>query len=193
MFFRFSLGSRAQANRYIQQFTEIFTEEGRKSVRITYVVPGQPARVVCTAGMRERDAKIAAQSLLQQQQQTLKQVLTAMSQQQMKLQKAVQVQKEQHQQQQQQQQQQLIQQQVVQVAASNPTQVQIQVPNSSGHIIGSASEVCSNSNVTLNGLLTSLNPASHNGSVTVPNGDVAITPTHTPATTSTQVCFVIKD
>lgn len=163
-------------------------------------MPGQPARVVCTAGMRERDAKIAAQSLLHQQQQTLKQVLTVMSQQEMKLQKAVQVQKEQqHQQQQQQQQQhqqqqqqqQLIQQQVVQVAGANPTQVQIQVPNSSGHIIGSTSEVCSNSNVTLNGLLTSLNPASsHNGSVTVPNGEVAITPTHTPATTSTQVNFV---
>lgn len=69
---RFSLGSRAQANRYIQQFTEIFTEEGRKSVRITHVVPNQAARVICTAGMRERDAKMAA--LVQQQQQTLKQV-----------------------------------------------------------------------------------------------------------------------
>lgn len=70
---RFSLGSRAQANRYIQQFTEIFTEEGRKSVRITHVVPGQPARVICTAGMRERDAKMAA--LVHQQQQTFKQVI----------------------------------------------------------------------------------------------------------------------
>lgn len=33
---RFSLGTRAHANRYIQQFTEIFTEGGRKSVRIKY-------------------------------------------------------------------------------------------------------------------------------------------------------------
>lgn len=69
---RFSLGSRAQANRYIQQFTVIFTEEGRKSVRITHVVPGQPARVICTGGMREHNAKISA--LAQHQQHTLKQV-----------------------------------------------------------------------------------------------------------------------
>ncbi|KAJ8942575.1 hypothetical protein NQ318_010383 [Aromia moschata] len=33
---RFSLGSRANANRYVHQFTEIFTESGRKSVRIRY-------------------------------------------------------------------------------------------------------------------------------------------------------------
>ncbi|XP_065159509.1 uncharacterized protein Spt20 isoform X2 [Atheta coriaria] len=33
---RFSLGTRVQANRYIQQFTEIFTESGRKSVRVNY-------------------------------------------------------------------------------------------------------------------------------------------------------------
>lgn len=40
---RFSLGSRAHATRYIQQFTEIFTEGGRKSVR-NYkekIAPGQ--------------------------------------------------------------------------------------------------------------------------------------------------------
>uniref|UniRef100_A0A1B6EGG4 Spt20-like SEP domain-containing protein n=1 Tax=Clastoptera arizonana TaxID=38151 RepID=A0A1B6EGG4_9HEMI len=165
---RFSLGSRAQANRYIQQFTEIFTEEGRKSVRITHIVPGQPARVICTAGMRERTAKIAAQSLLQQHQQTLKQVLSAMSQQQIKLQKAVQAQKE----------------QLVQVAA--PSQTQIQVPNVSGHL-GQSSESCSNSmlsNVTINGLglISSLNPtSSHNGSVS--NGEVAPKVTHTPVAT----------
>ncbi|CAH1953984.1 unnamed protein product [Acanthoscelides obtectus] len=33
---RFSLGSKANANRYIHQFAEIFTESGRKSVRIRY-------------------------------------------------------------------------------------------------------------------------------------------------------------
>lgn len=33
---RFSLGTRAHANRYIHQFTEIFTEGGRKSVKIKY-------------------------------------------------------------------------------------------------------------------------------------------------------------
>lgn len=118
--------------------------------------------------MRERDAKMAAQSLLQQQQQTLKQVLTAMSQQQMKLQKAVQAQKEQL---------------VQQVAAPSQTQVQIQVPNVSGHL-GQSSETCSNSvlsNVTLNGLglISSINPtSSHNGSVS--NGEVAPKLSHTP-------------
>lgn len=35
---RFSLGSRANALRYIHQFTDIFTESGRKSVRIRYVL-----------------------------------------------------------------------------------------------------------------------------------------------------------
>lgn len=43
---RFSLGSRANANRYIHQFTEIFTESGRKSVRIWYgLSPGYKERV----------------------------------------------------------------------------------------------------------------------------------------------------
>lgn len=46
-------GSRLQANKYIQQFTEIFTEEGRKSVRIKHIVPGQLPRVSFTGGMRE--------------------------------------------------------------------------------------------------------------------------------------------
>ncbi|XP_032512181.2 transcription factor SPT20 homolog [Danaus plexippus] len=50
---RFSLGSRLQANKYIQQFTEIFTEEGRKSVRIKHIVPGQLPRVSFTGGMRD--------------------------------------------------------------------------------------------------------------------------------------------
>lgn len=47
------VGSRVQANKYIQQFTEIFTEEGRKSVRIKHIVPGQLPRVSFTGGMRE--------------------------------------------------------------------------------------------------------------------------------------------
>ena len=57
-----------QANRYIQQFTEIFTEEGRKSVRITHVVPGQPTRVTCTTSMRDRNARLAQQLQAQSQQ-----------------------------------------------------------------------------------------------------------------------------
>ncbi|XP_037297270.1 transcription factor SPT20 homolog isoform X2 [Manduca sexta] len=59
---RFTLGSRLQANKYIQQFTEIFTEEGRKSVRIKHIVPGQLPRVSFTGGMRE----LGQQLLLQQ-------------------------------------------------------------------------------------------------------------------------------
>uniref|UniRef100_A0A2A4JA97 Spt20-like SEP domain-containing protein n=1 Tax=Heliothis virescens TaxID=7102 RepID=A0A2A4JA97_HELVI len=59
---RFTLGSRLQANKYIQQFTEIFTEEGRKSVRIRHIVPGQLPRVSFTGGMRE----LGQQLLLQQ-------------------------------------------------------------------------------------------------------------------------------
>lgn len=51
---QFSLGTRAHANRYIQQFTEIFTEEGRKKVKITHVVPGQQPRVTCTTGLWEQ-------------------------------------------------------------------------------------------------------------------------------------------
>ncbi|KAK6637648.1 hypothetical protein RUM44_008070 [Polyplax serrata] len=60
---RFVLGSRVHANRYIQQFTEIFTEEGRKSVRITHVVPGQQQQVSYTPGMRERNAAQAKKSV----------------------------------------------------------------------------------------------------------------------------------
>ncbi|CAH2092041.1 unnamed protein product [Euphydryas editha] len=60
---RFTLGSRLQANKYIQQFTEIFTEEGRKSVRIKHIVPGQLPRVSFTGGMREMQGQ---QLLLQQ-------------------------------------------------------------------------------------------------------------------------------
>ncbi|KAL5280807.1 SUPT20H family protein [Megaselia abdita] len=37
----FVLGSRNNVNKYIKQFTEIFTEEGRKAVKITLWVPGQ--------------------------------------------------------------------------------------------------------------------------------------------------------
>ncbi len=51
---RFTLGTRPHALRYINQFTEIFTEEGRKSVKITHRVPNQQPRVTYTPGMRER-------------------------------------------------------------------------------------------------------------------------------------------
>ena len=35
---RFPLGTKTDALKYINQFTEIFTEEGRKSVEITHKV-----------------------------------------------------------------------------------------------------------------------------------------------------------
>jgi hypothetical protein len=63
------LGTRAQANHYIQQFTEIFTEEGRKNVKIQHVVPGQAPRVTCTPGMQ----RVHQQHQQQQQQQQLQQ------------------------------------------------------------------------------------------------------------------------
>ncbi|XP_066600622.1 uncharacterized protein [Prorops nasuta] len=69
---RFTLGTRAQANHYIQQFTEIFTEEGRKNVRIKHVVPGQAPRVTCTPGMQrahQAQQAQAAQLVAQQMQQ----------------------------------------------------------------------------------------------------------------------------
>ncbi|XP_022920173.1 transcription factor SPT20 homolog isoform X2 [Onthophagus taurus] len=49
---RFPLGSSAHANRYIQQFTDIFTEGGRKSVRINY-----------GSGMKEQVAQVHAAQL----------------------------------------------------------------------------------------------------------------------------------
>ena len=49
---RFELGTLTNATRYINQFTEIFTEEGRKNVKITHKVPNQPPRVSFTPGMR---------------------------------------------------------------------------------------------------------------------------------------------
>lgn len=76
---QFSLGTRAHANRYIQQFTEIFTEEGRKKVKITHVVPGQQPRVTCTTGLWEQ------QQQLQQAQQGGQQQLQPVTQQQQPL------------------------------------------------------------------------------------------------------------
>lgn len=56
--YRFTLGTRVLANHYIQQFTEIFTEEGRKNVRIKHVVPGQVPRVTCTPGMQRAHQQV---------------------------------------------------------------------------------------------------------------------------------------
>ncbi|XP_065556707.1 mucin-2-like isoform X2 [Artemia franciscana] len=64
---RFPLGPRGMVNKYIHQFTEIFTEEGRKSVKITHNMPNQPPRVMCTFAMKEQ--KLKQEQALQQQQQ----------------------------------------------------------------------------------------------------------------------------
>jgi hypothetical protein len=66
---RFQLGTRTNALKYIHQFTEIFTEEGRKSVKITHKVPGQPPRLTYTPGMKASLAAAAAAAAQQQQQQ----------------------------------------------------------------------------------------------------------------------------
>ncbi|XP_043516773.1 transcription factor SPT20 homolog isoform X2 [Frieseomelitta varia] len=62
---RFTLGTRVLANHYIQQFTEIFTEEGRKNVRIKHVVPGQVPRVTCTPGMQRAHQQVHIQKAQQ--------------------------------------------------------------------------------------------------------------------------------
>lgn len=60
---QFVLYTLAHANRYIQQFTEIFTEEGRKPVQIICTIPGQKPQITNTKGIQD------AQPLQQQQQQ----------------------------------------------------------------------------------------------------------------------------
>ena len=70
---RFTLGSRIHVNRYIQQFTEIFTEEGRKSVKITHQVQGHPPRVMYTHSMREKERLREKEEKQQQLQQQLQQ------------------------------------------------------------------------------------------------------------------------
>lgn len=60
---RFVLGSQVHANRYIQEFKEIFTEEGRKSVKITHEIPGQKPIITCTGALlhQQIQARHAAQ------------------------------------------------------------------------------------------------------------------------------------
>ncbi|XP_037569560.1 transcription factor SPT20 homolog [Dermacentor silvarum] len=47
----FNLGTQANVTRYLNQFREIFTEEGRKAVKITHLVPGKPPVVNHTQGL----------------------------------------------------------------------------------------------------------------------------------------------
>ncbi|XP_012535670.1 transcription factor SPT20 homolog [Monomorium pharaonis] len=82
---RFTLGTRAVANHYYQQFKEIFTEEGRKPVSIKHIIPGQAPRIACTSGMQRahqqaqqaKAAQLAVQQLQQaQSQQVAQQILS---------------------------------------------------------------------------------------------------------------------
>ncbi|XP_013392262.1 transcription factor SPT20 homolog [Lingula anatina] len=45
---KFSLGTKANVDKYIHQFTEIFTEEGRRAVKITHIISGQEPKVTFT-------------------------------------------------------------------------------------------------------------------------------------------------
>ncbi|XP_029160204.1 transcription factor SPT20 homolog, partial [Nylanderia fulva] len=78
---RFTLGTRTIANHYYQQFKEIFTEEGRKNVRIRHIIPGAvpgQTRITCTPSMQRahqqaQQAKLAARQFQQIQSQQMAQ------------------------------------------------------------------------------------------------------------------------
>ncbi|XP_037038841.1 uncharacterized protein LOC119076285 [Bradysia coprophila] len=70
---QFSLGTRTHADRYIKQFTDIFSEEGRKTVTVTYNVPGKPSAVTVIGP--KRNQIIHQQQVQQQVQQTAQQQL----------------------------------------------------------------------------------------------------------------------
>lgn len=44
----YTLGHRSDVDKYINQCMEIFTEEGRKNVKITHVLPGKPPEITFT-------------------------------------------------------------------------------------------------------------------------------------------------
>ena len=86
---RFVLGTRPHALRYINQFTEIFTEEGRKSVKITHRVPNHEPRITYTPGLvRERMNNDKAAALLRLQHQQQQQQAQRQQQQQQQIQVA---------------------------------------------------------------------------------------------------------
>ena len=83
------MGTRPHALRYINQFTEIFTEEGRKSVKITHRVPNHEPRITYTPGLvRERMNNDKAAALLRLQHQQQQQQQQAQRQQQQQIQVA---------------------------------------------------------------------------------------------------------
>lgn len=67
---QFSLGTRMHATRYIQQFTDIFTEEGRKPVTVKLIVNG---RVYDRTGKLDHHQQNWQQQQMQQQQHLVQQ------------------------------------------------------------------------------------------------------------------------
>ena len=59
---RFSLGTRGNVDKYIKQFTEIFTEEGRRAVKITHQVIGQKPVITHTHPPSTTSSAASAQS-----------------------------------------------------------------------------------------------------------------------------------
>ncbi|XP_070071251.1 uncharacterized protein Spt20 isoform X2 [Drosophila takahashii] len=114
---RFALGTRVHANRYIQQFREIFTEEGRKAVKITHLIPGH-VPIVTHTGLTNEQRILLQQQQQQQQQQQRQAQLQQQQQQQQQPQQVVIVGNPQQQQQQQQQPQQQQQQPQQQLSAT---------------------------------------------------------------------------
>ncbi|KAG1676023.1 Transcription factor SPT20 [Nymphon striatum] len=51
----FDLGSKDQVTRYVSQFKDLCTEEGRKAVKITHNIPGIPSKITYTQGTKERN------------------------------------------------------------------------------------------------------------------------------------------
>lgn len=79
---KFSLGTSAHANRYIQQFTEIVTESGRKPIRINYgPAPELKDRVMQMLKQMPPHQQQLAQLQLQQQQQQQQQLQLQLQQQ----------------------------------------------------------------------------------------------------------------
>lgn len=67
--FRFSLGNRLTAQRYLQQFQELYTEEGRKSVKISTCVANQNHHHQKSQQQQQQQQSHSQQQQQQQQQQ----------------------------------------------------------------------------------------------------------------------------
>ncbi|XP_071512471.1 transcription factor SPT20 homolog isoform X2 [Panulirus ornatus] len=88
---KFQLGTQQQVCRYIQQFKEIFTEDWRKSVKITQRVAGQAAYSTFMPGSRDKkDVELLKQSSAQQSGQQQSQQTQQQSQQQPQAQQPIQ-------------------------------------------------------------------------------------------------------